>query len=597
MIKLVLLLILLLFHNKSNSQLYVSGNTYVYNKEKAFFIKGNLELADITTNFYLRNEGQLIQGTTAISTNKGTGNLSVFQEGTVNNYAYNYWCSPVGNTVSITGNGLFGITMLNVPSSKTASSSAVALPYSSLDGTSSTAALAISSRWIWRFLTSDLYSDWIYSGSNTDISAGQGFTMKGTSGTDPTNIFENTVNNPGSAQRYDFRGRANDGNITINVLEENYTLTGNPYPSSLNLNAFLLDSGNTAGTGIAYYWEQKKTVNSHYLDQYEGGYGTYSPISLGSNGIYIPATFDTYTSSGDFNTTGASSGLVIERKYVPIGQGFMVEGASAGTLQFKNSHRVYYKESTISNSSFEKNASKKSKGKNSINDPSHIRFNVTFDDKKTRQIALAFTPEATDGVDFGIDAISPLFEDGINDAYFPIEKNNYVIEGINFDVEKRVPFGTTVNALVGLSISLARTLNFNENQPIYLYDSFDNSYHDLRDGVFETKLDAGTYNTRFQITFKNDNALGVSNSISRLFTVIQNNKNKTLTISNPSFLDLKKISIYDISGKLILSKLAVGNTPVCELPTAKYSDGFYIVKLQTKDGDNFTKKIIILNNN
>lgn len=597
MIKLVLLLILLLFHNKSNSQLYVSGNTYVYNKEKAFFIKGNLELADITTNFYLRNEGQLIQGTTAISTNKGTGNLSVFQEGTVNNYAYNYWCSPVGNTVSTTGNGLFGITMLNVPSSKTASSSAVALTYSSLDGTSSTAALAISSRWIWRFLTSDLYSDWIYSGSNTDISAGQGFTMKGTSGTDPTNISENTVNNPGSAQRYDFRGRANDGNITINVLEENYTLTGNPYPSSLNLNAFLLDSDNTAGTGIAYYWEQKKTVNSHYLDQYEGGYGTYSPISLGSNGIYIPATFDTYTSSGDFNTTGASSGLVIERKYVPIGQGFMVEGASAGTLQFKNSHRVYYKESTISNSSFEKNASKKSKGKNSINDPSHIRFNVTFDDKKTRQIALAFTPEATDGVDFGIDAISPLFEDGINDAYFPIEKNNYVIEGINFDVEKRVPFGTTVNALVGLSISLARTLNFNENQPIYLYDSFDNSYHDLREGVFETKLDPGTYNTRFQITFKNDNALGVSNSISRLFTVIQNNKNKTLTISNPSFLDLKKISIYDISGKLILNKLAVGNTPVCELPTAKYSDGFYIVKLQTKDGDDFTKKIIILNNN
>jgi hypothetical protein len=38
----------------------------------------------------------------------------------------------------------------------------------------------------------------------------------------------------GSAQRYDFRGKPNDGTIDIPVLLDELTLTGNPYPSALN---------------------------------------------------------------------------------------------------------------------------------------------------------------------------------------------------------------------------------------------------------------------------------------------------------------------------------------------------------------------------
>jgi hypothetical protein len=65
-------------------------------------------------------------------------------------------------------------------------------------------------------------------------------------------------------------------------------LTGNPYPSAIDLSAFLLDATNT--TGIAYFWEQDKTIDSHYIADYKGGYGTFSPLG-GSNGVYTPATF------------------------------------------------------------------------------------------------------------------------------------------------------------------------------------------------------------------------------------------------------------------------------------------------------------------
>ena len=71
------------------SQIYVSNNSYVFNKGSLVYSKGNLELNGVNSNFYLRNEGQFLQGTTSSSTNKGIGKLSVFQEGTVNNYAYN----------------------------------------------------------------------------------------------------------------------------------------------------------------------------------------------------------------------------------------------------------------------------------------------------------------------------------------------------------------------------------------------------------------------------------------------------------------------------------------------------------------------------
>jgi hypothetical protein len=57
-----------------------------------------------------------------------------------------------------------------------------------------------------------------------------------TSGTDNTTI-DGVKNNSGSAQRYDFRGKPNDGTIDIPVIRR-IDLDRNPYPSALNLQKF-----------------------------------------------------------------------------------------------------------------------------------------------------------------------------------------------------------------------------------------------------------------------------------------------------------------------------------------------------------------------
>lgn len=594
--KYIIFILTVLFSlNSVFAQIYVKDNSFIFNNGTVVYAKGNLELNGANSNFYLRNGGQFLQGTTSISTNQGIGKLSVFQEGTVNNFAYNYWCSPVGNASAVSGNEDFGITMFTIPTTNTLSTAAT-ISSATYNGSSSAGALTIASYWIFKFLSQSTYSGWVQSGAATNIAAGQGFTMKGTSGSDLTNVGETAVNNPGSAQRYDFRGKPNDGNITVTVATDNYTLTGNPYPSALHVNAFLLDGSNTACNGIAYFWEQKKTVNSHVLLSYQGGYGTYSPVSLLSNGIYVPATFDTYNIDGTFNVSGANSGLVIERKYAPIGQGFMVKGLANGTITLKNSHRDFKKEGNFSQ--FERNSNSQNSdtvSPNGVETISQIRLNTIVNNQYTKQMALAFIPESTDGVDRGIDAISPVADNLPNDVYFFLDNNKYVIQGVNFDINKRIPIGVKSTDNASFEFDASTIVNFDPSQDIYLYDGQEGTYHDIKNDTYNVILPTGIYNNRFEITFKSD-ALSVSNPIKENVDVFQNNTNQLLTISNPNLLDLKSVTLFDTSGKKIFSHLNLGTNSSYEFSTVAISDGVYLAKIQYNDRKNKVQKIIVSSN-
>jgi len=595
-VKYIIFILTVLFSlNSVFAQIYVKDNSFIFNNGTVVYAKGNLELNGANSNFYLRNGGQFLQGTTSISTNQGIGKLSVFQEGTVNNFAYNYWCSPVGNASAVSGNEDFGITMFTIPTTNTLSTAAT-ISSATYNGSSSAGALTIASYWIFKFLSQSTYSGWVQSGAATNIAAGQGFTMKGTTGSDLTNVGETAVNNPGSAQRYDFRGKPNDGNITVTVATDNYTLTGNPYPSALHVNAFLLDGSNTACNGIAYFWEQKKTVNSHVLLSYQGGYGTYSPVSLLSNGIYVPATFDTYNIDGTLNVSGASSGLTIERKYAPIGQGFMVKGLANGTITLKNSHRDFKKEGNFSQ--FERNSNSQNSDTISpieVETISQIRLNTTVNNQYTKQMALAFIPESTDGVDRGIDAISPVADNLPNDVYFFLDNNKYIIQGVNFDINKRIPIGIKSSDNASFEFDASTIVNFDSSQDIYLHDRQEGTYHDIKNDTYIVILPMGTYNNRFEITFKND-ALSVSNPIKEDIVVFQNNTNQLLTVSNPNLLDLKSVTLFDISGKKIFSHLNLGSNSNYVFSTAALSDGVYLAKIQCSDGKNKVQKIIVSSN-
>ncbi|PAM93719.1 secretion protein [Flavobacterium sp. IR1] len=591
-----LLLFVILASTKCLAQIYFSPNALMYVKNEVLFVQQNINL-DSNSNFYLRNNSQLLQGPNGISANTGTGKLSIYQEGTADNFEYNYWCSPVGNASGVSGNENFGITMLNWPTTLLLSVPATILAAGNYDGIADP--LSISSAWIYKLTNANNYSEWIFVGGASILAPGEGFTMKGTSGVDSIDPQGNgLVNNPGSAQRYDFRGKPNDGDITITLGENNSTLTGNPYPSALHLNAFLLDPSNVATAGIAYFWEQDKTINSHYLADYRGGYGTYSPIGLASDGIYVPATFNSYNADGSLNTTGLSSGVVIQRKYLPVGQGFIVNANANGIAIFKNIHRIFYKEGS-GLSQFEKNSSKgKDTKMEAIKDltaqVTHIKLNTIINSQFTRQLALAFSPEATDGIDTGIDALN-MDEALPDDVAFCLENRNYIIQGLNFDENKKVPLIIKATTNATFKFYVAEVVNFSLANSIYVYDALDQSYHDIKKAAYQVTLTPGVYSDRFKIAFKNTGSLVLNSEIKTQFFIIQDNANSSLKVANLDNLALKSFKLYNMLGMLVLSAKYLETAQSYVFSTSGLSQGIYIAEFLTVDNEKLTEKIVISN--
>lgn len=581
------------------AQMYVSPNSYVFVNNEQLYVKGGLELNSATSNMYLRNDAQLLQGTTASGTNKGVGTLSVYQEGTADGYDYNYWCSPVGNVLSSTAvNNPFGISQLKDVTGLTTAVDPILT--SALNGVASP--LAISSRWIYKFITSNAYANWVYVGSANTINAGEGFTMKGTDGT--------SANNPGANQRYDFRGKPNDGTIGITVAAGMRTLTGNPYPSAINLNLFLKDVANLAVmNGTAYFWEHNDAVNSHYLAAYQGGYGTYiANNDVYSPGSYTRATWNTYNGDGTINTTGVAIGSAYGRMFTPIGQGFKIEGTASGMAQMKNAYRVFVKEGVANNSQFERNGNEANGDRwpeiqnvagvdytqYSRRELPQIKIHTVLNNQYSREVALAFNNQATDGFDLGMDAKAPEYSLP-NDAYFPLDaENQFVISTLPFGIDKRIPFAFKAGAQTTFKVTVGNLINFTEAENIYLHDKTTGLYHDIKNNFFEVTLPAGSVvKDRFEITFRDASLSTNANTLAGSLTVYQNNETDNLTIANPQMIDLKSCAIYDIAGKLLLAKNKLGSNAEYVFPTSNLSDGVYIIRINSSDDREMGVKVIV----
>jgi len=636
-----------LFCHNISAQLFVSNSSYIYNKGTYVYVKGDVELRDAASNLYLRNEGQLLQaGTTVNGTNKGNGNLSVFQEGTANNYAYNYWCAPVGVPQGATvGNSVFGINQIKRPSGLTSIGGQSYIP--GYDGVSTNTTLAISSYWIYKYITGNDYSNWIQVGLANSIAPGEGFTMKGVSGTDNTDVGEATLNNTGNNQRYDFRGVPNEGTIGImvNNLGAAYpssTLTGNPYPSAINLNLFLLEnsgyvvdyitgayapSGAATNviTGTAYFWEQRKTPapTSHVLTQYVAGYGEYvaNGATAFSPGTYNNATWNTFNPDGTVNVAGGGSGTGrYKRMFAPVGQGFLVNGIVAGTAQMKNLYRTFVKESS-GNSEFERTAVNSqnfsdSRDPNTIQTSANnwseipnvagvdytkfskdevpqIKIHTILNNEFTKEITLAFNPISTDGYDSAMDGAASA-TNLPNDAYFPLNNSYFSISTIPFSLEKRIPIAFKSATTTNFKVSVGEIINFEGAENIYLHDKVSGMYYDIKNSTHEMVLPAGTNTTQYEITFING-LLGTPNIAANAFDLVQNNVSHMLTIANPKLMDLKSVALYDITGKLIFSKTNLGTENRYEFSTSGISDSVYIIKIITADDKDFSKKVTIYN--
>jgi hypothetical protein len=585
----LLLIVSLLFSNLIFAQLTVRNDQYIFAKDEVIFVNNEVNLVNTNSKIYLRDEAQLVQGN-GTSGNSGIGELSAQQNGTVNAFSYNYWCAPVGNIdANDTVNRPFRVNQIDESTGIITSTDAQFT--NSHNGNSSP--LTISNSWLWTFVASTNYAEWVHVGSSGDIAPGLGFTMKGTDGS-------------GDNQRYDFRGKPNNGTITNTVTTSEWTLIGNPYPSAMDALDFIHDPQNAANiTGTLYYWEQAAGQTSHFVEDYIGGYAAYTIASDGTP-TFVPATFSAYTASGDAVALPIpQNGVKIARRYIPIAQGFMVEGAANGLVYTKNSHRDYYKQSNADSYFFgaeglNDNSQTRTNETDNQNDYGlaivpetykRFRLNIILNDTYTRQLVQNFHSSATDGFDYGLESKSP--EGVASDAYWTQDNTPFVIQAHNYALDLRIPLVLKLEEQQPITISIFDIQRFDDAQAIYLHDIETNTYVDLRTQNFTINLEAGVYEERFEVTFEQENTLSDPEVTFEGFNIIQNNSTAELVIQNPNQLDIINLQLYDTAGKQIMSHQNIGNHSSMRFSTKQISSGVYISTATTKDQQTLTKKIII----
>lgn len=215
-----------------------------------------------------------------------------------------------------------------------------------------------------------------------------------------------------------------------------------------------------------------------------------------------------------------------------------------------------------------------------------VRVDFTSPDGYVRHLLLGFTTNdaATDDFDFGYDAIN--IEDFPNDMNWMIEDERYIVQGVgSYAPTKSYPLGIFLSDSGEIQIGLNSLENFEEEIPVYVYDSVLDTYVLINNQNFSFNVDSGEYINRFYITFSNEsssesNALSLNDENLDKYKINYYSNSKELHVF--TYESLHSISIFNLNGKL-LNTLTFESLNEIKLPIEEKTKGMYIVSVTTEN--------------
>ncbi|RIA10065.1 putative secreted protein (Por secretion system target) [Flavobacteriaceae bacterium MAR_2010_72] len=557
----------------------------------------------------LDSESQLVQGPESILDVTSKGRIERDQQGTRDLYTYNYWSSPVGVVSTVSNNTSYTLPNVFKDGTNPGSPATITFLTSGYNGAAGTP-ISIADYWIWKYANqgANSYSAWQHVRSTGSISAGEGFTMKGVA---------NTSGNVNLQQNYVINGKPNNGDISLTLAANNDYLVGNPYPSALDANEFILDntgipdggrnaSGNVIN-GALYFWDHFGG-GSHTLSEYEGGYATYTLMG-GTAAIANDARI---------NATGGV-GTKIPERYIPVGQGFFVSSVLdaglvgltqpvvGGTILFKNSQRIFKKEVVTGSNTgsvfLRSNGSGDSKSKSSAQktseDDTDLRQKIwlMYDSPKGyhRQLLVGMDENATNDFDMGYEA--QLIENNKEDMFWEFNSNKFTIQAVNnFDANQVLPIGIKTSKTGISRIKIDHLENVPNETKIFVHDKTTDTYHNLRESDFEFSLPIGNHSNRYEITFSDGSApgesLGVDDHELTGVSVYYANESESIVVLNPELEDIETIELLNILGQSIKSFKNPQLKEFSEYKVKNLSPGTYVLKMHTVSGS-VSKKVLV----
>ena len=146
-------------------------------------------------------------------------------------------------------------------------------------------------------------------------------------------------------------------------------------------------------------------------------------------------------------------------------------------------------------------------------------------------------------------------DDFPNDMYFLNGEDQLVIEGEGyFDANASYPIGVKADIEGNVSFMIDTLENFDPEQPIFIYDSQTDTYHNIRTEPFVVTIPVGENTSRFALRFT-DKTLGIKPNIANDNAIkISHIQNENTLVINNKLIDVnvEKVTLFDILGNQLL---------------------------------------------
>ncbi|HEU4788735.1 MAG TPA: T9SS sorting signal type C domain-containing protein [Flavobacterium sp.] len=458
----------------------------------------------------------------------------------------------------------------------------------------------LSPNTLWdKYLSYSLDNKWVVEAYGTSIMfAGKGYIIRV-----PKPQFWPNPLAADYVQSVKFKGVPNNGKYTLAIAPTGYSnLVGNPYPSAMSADAFLLENSvnNPRVESTIRFWTHSTVITNN---KYSGAdYASYNYLGgVGTSGNFVDTNGNGIKDVGEV-VIAANSPL----GNIAAGQSFFVKSATKiEPVVFKNSMRVGV---SGKNAQFFRGT----KSKTAAIEKHRVWLNLTNSEGAFKQLLVGYATGATNGLDSAFDGLS-INSNVYIDFYSVNEGNNFVIQGraVPFDKTDKVPLGykTTIEGV--FTISINQVDGALTDQPIFIEDKVTNVVHNLKNGPYSFNTVKGTFNDRFMLVYVDKTvvtkrSITVGTSVNSLNPTLENQsidgKDNSIIVSvknhqikiNSFEETMSMVMVYDLRGRLLYENNEV-NSNEYVIKELNYSDQFLIVMTQLTNGNWITKEIILKN--
>ncbi|WP_119793392.1 Ig-like domain-containing protein [Flavobacterium anhuiense] len=355
-----------------------------------------------------------------------------------------------------------------------------------------------------------------------------------------------------------FTGVPNNGNIQIPIVSGKLNLLGNPYPSSIDAEKFILDNGNV---GPLYFWSHNTPPKK---------------IEGTNTFTYDSADFAVFTLMGQ---TQPSPKGQVPNGYIATGQGFFTQ-PNVSSILFTNEQRVKAKNTTFF----------KTTEKTGQIEKNRLWLNLTNSQGAFKQMLIGYATGATNNLDYNYDATT-MGSNSYIDFYSISEAKKLTVQGraLPFDNSDLVPIGYKSTVEGNLTISIDHADGFFNTQAVYLEDKTTGIITDLRTSNYTFKTAIGTFTDRFVLRYTNK-TLGTDDFENLKDGVLVSVKSKAVNVTSGTE-NIKEVQIYTIGGQMLYNKTKV-DTKELEIKNLYSGNQVLLVKVILENNSVVTKKII-----